>query len=354
MTARRASNLKEQAGSFSGTRLLSLCASTDLSREVTKPASGCSGNTPLEYISHSQAQSSNVYTVTWTPPATDVGDIRIFVAGNAANGNGNNDGDRIYTANYTLTVQTSGGPRPTIQTTNGVVNGATFAPGIVSGSWTTIFGTDLAGSSRIWRNDEIVDGKLPLSLDGVSVNINGKPAPVYYISPTQINVQAPTDDSIGPVPVEVVRDNQRSAAVSANLVRNSPGFFLFDPQNRKYVAAVISDGTFLGPAGLFGSSVTTRPARPGEVVLLFGTGFGPTNPSVPSGQVFSGSASLIDQLRVTVGGVQATVQFAGLSGAGLYQINLVVPDLPTGDHAVIAEVGGLRSQENAFIAIQRP
>src|SRR3989442_4223779 len=82
----------------------------------------------------------------------------------------------------------------------GVVNGASFQPGIAAGSWVTIQGANLANTNpgRTWRSDEIVNGNLPTALDGVSVTINNKPAYVYYISPTQINVQAPSDDSVGP------------------------------------------------------------------------------------------------------------------------------------------------------------
>jgi uncharacterized protein (TIGR03437 family) len=184
------------------------------------------------------------------------------------------------------------------------------------------------------------------------VNINGKPAAVYFVSGTQINVQAPSDDAIGPVEVEVVRSGARSEVFRANLQRHLPGFFMFDPEGRRYIAGVHADGTLLGKASLF-PTLTLRPAAPGNTVLLFGTGFGPTNPPVQTGMVFSGAAPTTEQVRITIGGVQANVAFAGLSGAGLYQFNVVVPDLPNGDHAVIAEIGGVRSQENAFITVQR-
>src|SRR5262249_36789457 len=83
---------------------------------------------------------------------------------------------------------------------------ATFQPGIVSGSWLSIFGSNLATASRTWRSDEFLADDfslLPLSVDSVTVTIDGKPAPVSYVSPTQINVQAPTDTATGPVTVIV-------------------------------------------------------------------------------------------------------------------------------------------------------
>ncbi|MBI3667817.1 MAG: hypothetical protein HY236_16570 [Acidobacteria bacterium] len=83
----------------------------------------------------------------------------------------------------------------------------------------------------------------------------------------------------------------------------------------------------LGPPGLFGTAVTTRPAKPGDIIILCRTSFGPTNAPVPSGQVFSGAAPLTDPVIVTIGGVNATVQFAGISGAGLYQPERRCPKL---------------------------
>src|ERR1022692_2690898 len=98
-----------------------------------------------------------------------------------------------------------------------------------------------------------------------------------------------------------------------------------------------------------------HPAKPGDTILLFGTGFGPTNPPMPADQLFQSAAPLSDPslLSVQIGGVAAAVQFAGLVGPGLYQLNVVVPDLPDGDQAVSASIGGSATQSNAFITTQR-
>ena len=153
----------------------------------------CRSDAPLQFIEHSLAKSGNTYEFDWTPPAgADAGPVRFYVAANAANGNGQNTGDRIFTANITLTPGgASSGPKPAIQSSNGVQNGATFENNMVAGSWTTIKGTDLAQNTRIWLGSDFVNGAAPTELDGVKVNIDGKPAAVYFISPTQINVQAP-------------------------------------------------------------------------------------------------------------------------------------------------------------------
>jgi uncharacterized protein (TIGR03437 family) len=224
----------------------------------------------------------------------------------------------------------------------------------------SIFGENLAPTTRIWRADEIVDGKLPTELDGVRVSINNKPAAVYYISPTQLNVQAPDDDSLGPVEVRVTTPNGTSQAAVAQLQRFAPGFFLFDPQGRKYIAAVHAQRdergnvVYVGPEGLF-PGAPVRPARPGDVILLFGTGFGPTDPAVPAGRVVTSAARLANPVQIRFGNVVADVQFAGLApqAAGLYQFNVVVPAVPDGDVEVIAEIGGVRTQSGAMIHVKR-
>jgi uncharacterized protein (TIGR03437 family) len=93
---------------------------------------------------------------------------------------------------------------------------------------------------------------------------------------------------------------------------------------------------------------------PGEVILLFGTGFGPTTPPVPAGRSFNGAAPLADptQLHITIGGVEATVQFAGIVAAGEYQFNVVVPPLADGDQPLAASIGGAGTQFGLSIPIK--
>jgi uncharacterized protein (TIGR03437 family) len=524
MTARLDSNLSGgQAGDFTaGAQQFVLCENSSF-----KTSKGCPANAPVQFIEHNTPLKTNTISVTWTPPATDVGGVHIYVAANAANGDGNNTGDHIYTANYALTPKAAGPPKPNITdispssvpkgspdqqlTVNGsgfvsgsivncnttklatvfvsatsltatipanllttvgaatitvtnpdasvsggvtftiasdlaitsvsptsvqagspgvqltitgkgfvsgskvnfggaavpttfgsatsltanvpgnllatggtapitvsnpdgsvangpnfvitsqpfigaVVNGASFQPGIESGSWSTIFGTNLSTTTRNW-DGAIIDGKLPLSLDNVSVMVNNKPAAIYFISPGQINFQSPDDTATGAVSVTVTNSGGTSPGMIAQLQRDAPGFFMFDPQGRKYVAALVAnaDGTatYLGPPGLFGSAgAVTRAAKPGEILELYGTGFGPTNPAVKSGLVVTGAAPAVDKVTITIGGLDAVVQFAGITGAGLYQINAVVPlNLTTGDQPIVAAVNGLKTPDGAFVTI---
>jgi uncharacterized protein (TIGR03437 family) len=107
-----------------------------------------------------------------------------------------------------------------------------------------------------------------------------------------------------------------------------------------------------GPVGAF--SFNTRPVKAGEVLILYGVGFGPTVPPVPAGQVFSGAAPLESKVLVTIGGVSAPIAFAGITGAGLYQFNVTVPaGLGSGDKALKAQlVSGVTTPAGAMIAVQ--
>ena len=241
---------------------------------------------------------------------------------------------------------TPAGPGPSIFALNGAVHGASYQPVAAAGSWVSIFGNNLGPDTRTWNANDIVNGKLPTALDGVAVSVNDQPAAVYYISPSQLNVEIPSSVS-GTAQVKVTNASG-SASTSLNVQTAQPGFFLF-PQG--YVAAVRSDGAYIGPANLI-DGVTTIPAKPGDDILLFGTGFGPTNPPAAFGEVVLTPAPLASPVKVHIDTVDAAVGFAGLTGAGLYQVNITVPNLPDGDHAVTAQAGGVWTQSFAKLRIQ--
>lgn len=305
----------------------------------------CSSASVIQYITHTQTGTrlgttgSATFDFDWTPPSTNVGNVTLYAAGNAANGNTQESGDHIYTTSVTLTPAATS-TKPAITSSSGIVNAATFQASIAQNSWVTIYGSNLATTTRTWTQAEVAGGNLPTSLDGVSVTINGKAAYVEYISPTQINVMSPADTSSGPVEVKVSVNDQTSDAAIATAQTLSPGFFTFDG---KYLAATHADNSLLGKPGLFPSAPTaTTAAKPGETIVLYGTGFGPTNPSVAAGQLTTALSPISSNLSVTIGGQSANVTFGGLVPpyAGLYQFNVQVPaGLADGDQAVVAQVG---------------
>lgn len=167
---------------------------------------------------------------------------------------------------------------------------------------------------------------------------------MYYVSPTPLNVLAPDDAAVGAVSVQVTTAQVGSNIVSASEGAFSPALFTLSDAAGLYVAAVRPDGTLVSPGA---------PAKPGDTILLYGTGFGPTTPSEPIGQMVT-PAPLTNQVTVQIGGLTAAVPYAGLVSAGLYQFNVVIPDVPDGDRPVSVAVGGIAaSQSTPLLSIKR-
>ncbi|HTM48947.1 MAG TPA: choice-of-anchor V domain-containing protein [Bryobacteraceae bacterium] len=361
LTARLAGNPKARAGILapidSSTQIL--CANLNL---LELP---CTSNPVLQFIEHTTSGSrltaagaGLTFSFDWTPPAADSGDIILYAAGNASNGNAVETGDNIYSTTLTLTTGTisvgggggGGGDKPVITS---VMNAASLQPGFSQNTWIAISGTGLAGSTRAWQAADFKSNKLPASLDGSAVTINSKPAFVQSISPTQVVALAPADASQGPVSVQVSNNGTADDAASASMAAFSPAFFVLnkDSAGNRYIAARHADFSLLGPASLVPG--TSTPARPGEVILLFGTGFGPTNPAVSNGLIVTGSPVLTNAVTVQIGGVAVNPLFAGLISAGLYQINVQVPaSAGGGDLPVVATIGGAATPP-AFITVQQ-
>jgi uncharacterized protein (TIGR03437 family) len=235
-----------------------------------------------------------------------------------------------------------------------VLDAAGSQSGISPGAWISIYGTNLAYTTRLWKDSEILGGKLPTLLDGVSVSIDGRLAAVNYISPIQLNVQVPDDTATGPVTLAVTTP-QGTATTTVPMQTVSPGLFMYQAANARYVAAQHADYSIVGPPGLYPGA--SSPAKPGEVIILYATGFGPTTPPTPSGQVVTSAAPVVNlsAITATIGGLQATVQWAGITMAGVWQLNVQVPaGAATGDAAIVAQIGGKSTQGGAFVTVQGP
>jgi uncharacterized protein (TIGR03437 family) len=242
-----------------------------------------------------------------------------------------------------------GGGNPTISAT-GVVNGADFLPGISPNSWATIQGANLAATTDDWSKS-IVKGQFPTKLDGVSVVIGGKAAYMYYVTPTQLNILVP-DVGVGPMQVTVTNAAGTSAAFTVTSSQYSPAFFLW-PSNQ--AVATQQNYSLAAKSGTF-ASLPTVPAKPGDVLILWGTGFGPTNPVPPSGSAVPGdqtySAAVLP--TVTINNVSATVYGAALASgsAGLYQVAIQVPPtLADGDWPIVATIGGVQSPGGVMLSV---
>ncbi len=202
---------------------------------------------------------------------------------------------------------------PPAGTISGVGNAASFQPSFAAATWVSIYGANLSQTTYTWQASDFVNGQLPTSLQGVSVMIDGKPAYVEFISPTQINVLAPDDATTGNVQVQVTTAQQNSNSLSAQKTQFAPAFFAYD--GGAYVAAEHADYSLVGPTNIL-PGVTTAPAKPGETILLYATGFGPTNPALPTGQLVNapGGAAESDRGHRRGHAGQRHIQRAGRTG----------------------------------------
>jgi uncharacterized protein (TIGR03437 family) len=227
-----------------------------------------------------------------------------------------------------------------------VVDGASFRSGIVAGSWVTIQGANLSDTTRTWGGADFNNGNvLPTDLSGVSVKMNGLPAAVYYISPTQLNVQAPANIS-GNVSVQVTHAGVTSNTATATAVTNAPALFAYSAGGKTYPAAVYLDSRIVGDPAVAGSAVAK--AHGGDRILLYGTGIVPS----PAGIIVAAPIVSTNPVTVTVGGQNATVEFAGLVASGEFQINIVMPTLAPGEYPVIVTVAAKSSQTEVIIPVQ--
>jgi uncharacterized protein (TIGR03437 family) len=219
---------------------------------------------------------------------------------------------------------------------NGIRNGADFSAAIALNTWVTDMGGSL--TTRNWNSGDFTNQDLPTKLDGVSVTINGEPAFVSYISPKQINFLVPADLAPGPVEIRAANNGLISAPLSATLVNSAPAFFFVPGENddENFIAAIQANNT---PASI---------VAPGEIVALYGTGFGATMPAVPNGQLLSSPLPLVQPVLVTIGGQSAEVTFSGLVAPGLYQLNVIVPKIDPKYHLfgvpVTVSIYGVRTQ----------
>ena len=282
------------------------------------------------------------YSGTVTPSGSGY----IFQPANRTFSNVNSDQPN---ANFIAVPQASNAPVITQ-----VENAAGFQSTIQQQSWVAITGNNLSATTRQWSGDDFVGGKLPTQLSNVSVSVNGKAAAVYYISPTQINVWTPPDTATGAVPVTVTSNGISSSPFSAQMQQSSPAFFEWG--NRYAVAT--SGANYLGPAGILGPTVTTTPAKPGDIVSLWGTGFGPVDPAPPADTAVPRSPVYAVRLAPTirVGGLAADYLAGALAAdsVGLYVINVRLPaNVPDGDQKVEININGVTGPDGVFLNIRR-
>lgn len=232
-------------------------------------------------------------------------------------------GQSNTTATVTVTVsQATSSSKPTITAlANGASFNSVFAPGMVL----TVFGTQLASSPETASSVP-----LPATMASVAATVNGVAAPLYYVSPGQLNIQLPYETVANKTAVLNINNNGQTTSQSFTVAAAAPG--IFTSQN--------------------GAPVPNASAARGQEVILYITGAGALTPQVATGAAPAAGtpvASLpqpAQTVSLTVGGVQAPIDFIGDTPGlvGVVQINYQVPTgIATGAQQVVVTVGGVAS-----------
>jgi len=223
----------------------------------------------------------------------------------------------------------AGDNQPVIRSLKGVESASAFGAlsAISPGTWIEIYGANLAPKTRPWTMGDFAGNAAPTSLDGVKVTINGQAAFVSYISPGQVNAQAPSGLVPGAATVTVENATGTSAPYNTTVAAIEPGL-LAAPANE-----VNENITIFLPDGSKAQTV-----KPGDTIVLYGIGFGPTTPDVSAGQIATQPDKLQGQFEVVFDAADPAltgnttssdgqVTYAGhVPGTvGLYQFNVVVP-----------------------------
>jgi uncharacterized protein (TIGR03437 family) len=212
------------------------------------------------------------------------------------------------------------------------------AAALAPGALVAVYGTGLATSTV-----SAASLPLPTTLGGAVVNIGGIAAPILYASATQINIQIPFQVSAGSSTVNVTVNGTPAGSTSISVNAIAPGLFLL----QQGAAAVVNQN------GSVNSQ--SQPAVPGSIVAAYLTGLGAVSPSVATGAAAPASPlSLVSAaVTATIGNASAPVQFAGLAPgfAGLYQVNIQVPQMAAGQYMLQVSAGGALSN-SASIYVQ--
>jgi len=230
-----------------------------------------------------------------------------------------------------------------------------------SGSWLQIKGTNFTNIQlQLWQGSDFNGNTAPTSLSGVSVYVNGLSAFVNFISPFQINVQAPDDPAVGPVGITIVNNGVASNSVFATKTAVSPGLlappstfpFSFFVNGKQYLEATLgAQNVFIGrPNFVSNFPYPFQAPKPGDSVWIYGIGFGDVDPATPAGQV-AGIDTIKAPLTIFFDQVQADVAYKGHypGYVGLYLFIVTVPNVPAGDHQLIVNLNGQPIPQTVYL-----
>jgi len=224
--------------------------------------------------------------------------------------------------------------QPPAYTADSIVNASDYSAGpFAPNSVLSIFGSNLSWGTAAF-SPQTGDVSLPMELSNVQVGVDTWPAPLLYVSPTQINFLIPSTEVSGNAVVRVVREGVAGPPVAITVVASAPALF---STSAGFAIATHLDGSLLTDAS---------PGQPGEFVVVYATGLGPTDPNPPSGDIPSTAAAVdpSNGLNVSLNGAvlpTALVPYAGVSPgyAGLYQLNIQLPQGVPNDPVILVSAG---------------
>ena len=229
---------------------------------------------------------------------------------------------------------------------------------VAPNTYVSIYGTNFAaaGFTDTWTNYvKNNNGNLPIGLDGVSVTAGGQNAYIYYISNTQINVLLP-NVGLGQIQFVVITAAGSSNAVTVTSQTQIPAFFPWPTpsgtvpgDSTAQPVATHLDFTYAVSNGTF-QGLTTVPAKPGETIVLWGSGFGPTTPATPFGiavpttTIYNTSNNVTVLLNGAPAPVYSNIATLAPGYAGLYQMGVTIPaSLANGSYSITTSVNGVTS-----------
>jgi uncharacterized protein (TIGR03437 family) len=338
-------------------------------------ATGCAAKTggSLEWIEHtlngyyaSATSPSYTYKFTWTPPATNVGTVTFYAAGNAVTGQLLVTGTNTYSTSLQLSPGSGGGGTPPPANTptissGGVVSASSFGAFTAAGpgSWIEIYGTNLAASTYTWAGTDFNGSAAPTTINGVKVTVGGQPCSVSYTSSGQIDAQLPANIGPGPQPLVVTNASGSSSPYTLTVNAAEPGFLAppsFTVSGKQYVAAFNAAlSSFIMPPGAI-SGVTSAYAKPGDTIIIYGVGFGAVTPSsvLDAGQIVGAVNSLANPFTISFGGSPGVVAYYGLAPGyvGLYQFNVAIPQIANNDFVPVTfTLSGTAGTQTLYTAV---
>jgi uncharacterized protein (TIGR03437 family) len=253
-----------------------------------------------------------------------------------------------------LTPVNDNDPSGSILALNGFTNLSTsLAPGL----WVTIHGANLASTSREWAGIDFKSNVGPQALEGVSITVNGKPAALRNVNPGEVSLQIPTEAEAGAGTLVLTTPDGKARQYAITLAPFAPTLkvnrALSAGDGTNYISAHFADGTEIGPSG---DGRQSRAAKAGDLITVYGIGFGPLATPLATGQIAAGPDNTANPVTFRIG--QATVKpsYAGSAPGlvGVYQFNLVVPqNAGSGDVAIDASVAGVSDGQSLLLPLQK-